>query len=105
MFEKLSLPVIVAPMFLVSSVELVIASCKNGLVGSIPMLNARTAEDAENMLKQLKEALPTEPWAVNFIAHKTNKRHDSDLELIRTISTTNCNCISWSSWGSDRSSA
>ena len=83
MFEKLSLPVIVAPMFLVSSVELVIESCKNGVIGSIPMLNARTAEDAENMLKQIKEALPTEPWAVNFIAHKTNKRHDSDLELIK----------------------
>lgn len=84
MFDKLSLPVIVAPMFLVSSVEMVIASCKHGLVGSIPMLNARTAEDAENMLKELKEALPTEPWAVNFIAHKSNKRHDVDLELIKT---------------------
>lgn len=84
MFDKLKLPVIVAPMFLVSSVELVIESCRNGLVGSIPMLNARTAEDAENMLKKLKEELPTEPWAVNFIAHKTNKRHDTDLELIKT---------------------
>nr|WP_232337028.1 nitronate monooxygenase [Lysinibacillus timonensis] len=83
MFDKLSLPIIVAPMFLVSSVELVIASSKNGLVGSIPMLNARTEEAAEEMLKQLKEALPTEPWAVNFIAHKTNKRHDYDLALIK----------------------
>lgn len=83
MLNKLSLPVIVAPMFLVSSVELVIESCKNGLVGSIPMLNARTEEDAKMMLKRLKEALPTEPWAVNFMAHKTNKRYDSDLELIK----------------------
>ena len=83
MFENLSIPVIVAPMFLVSSPESVIASCKSGVVGSIPLLNARSAEACEVWLQQLKEALPTEPWAVNFIAHKTNKRHDVDLELIR----------------------
>ena len=83
LLDKLSIPVIVAPMFLVSSVDMVIASSKSGVVGSIPMLNARTAEECEEMLKQLKEALPTEPWAVNFIAHKTNKRHDSDLALIK----------------------
>lgn len=83
MFDKLSLPVIVAPMFLVSSPESVIAACRSGVVGSIPLLNARTAEACEGWLKELKEALPTEPWAVNFIAHKTNKRHDTDLELIQ----------------------
>ncbi|BDH62257.1 2-nitropropane dioxygenase [Lysinibacillus sp. PLM2] len=83
MLDKLSIPVIVAPMFLVSSVDMVIASSRSGVVGSIPLLNARTAEECEKMLKQLKEALPTEPWAVNFIAHKTNKRHDSDLALIK----------------------
>lgn len=83
MFTKLKLPVIVAPMFLVSNTESVIASCRNGVVGSIPLLNARTAEKCEEMLTELKAALPTEPWAVNFIAHKTNKRHDTDLELIR----------------------
>ena len=83
MLDKLKLPVIVAPMFLVSSPESVIASCKSGVVGSIPLLNARTAEMCEEWLKQLKAALPTEPWAVNFIAHKTNKRHDTDLALIK----------------------
>lgn len=83
MFDKLSIPVIVAPMFLVSSPESVIASCRSGVVGSIPLLNARTAEKCEEWLKEIKEALPTEPWAVNFIAHKTNKRHEIDLELIR----------------------
>lgn len=83
MFDELSLPVIVAPMFLVSSAESVIAACKSGVVGSIPLLNARTAEASEELLKELKEALPTEPWAVNFIAHKTNKRHDTDLQLIQ----------------------
>ncbi|SER67709.1 nitronate monooxygenase family protein [Psychrobacillus sp. OK032] len=83
MLTKLKLPVIVAPMFLVSSTESVIASCRNGVVGSIPLLNARTEEKCEEMLADLKAALPTEPWAVNFIAHKTNKRHESDLDLIR----------------------
>lgn len=83
MFDKLSLPVIVAPMFLISSPESVIAACKSGVVGSIPLLNARTAETCEVWLKELKEYLPTEPWAVNFISHKTNKRYDSDLELIK----------------------
>lgn len=83
LFDKLAIPVIVAPMFLVSTVELVIASCKSGVIGSIPMLNARTAEICEEWLKQLKDNLPTEPWAVQFVAHKTNKRHDTDLELIR----------------------
>ena len=83
MLDKLKLPVIVAPMFLVSSPESVIASCKSGVVGSIPLLNARTAEMCEEWLKQLNAALPTEPWAVNFIAHKTNKRHDADLSLIK----------------------
>lgn len=70
-------------MFLVSSPELVIASCKSGVVGSIPLLNARTAAACETLLKELKSALPTEPWAVNFISHKTNKRYEVDLELIR----------------------
>ncbi|TQR21283.1 NAD(P)H-dependent flavin oxidoreductase [Psychrobacillus vulpis] len=82
MFENLSIPVIVAPMFLVSSPELVIVSCRSGVVGSIPLLNAKTEEVCEEWLRELKNALPTEPWAVNFIAHKTNKRHDKDLELI-----------------------
>ncbi|MFJ7970323.1 hypothetical protein [Psychrobacillus sp. NPDC096389] len=64
MFTKLKLPVIVAPMFLVSSTESVIASCRNGVVGSISLLNARTAEKCEEMLAELKAVLPTEPWAV-----------------------------------------
>ncbi|MFC0272521.1 NAD(P)H-dependent flavin oxidoreductase [Metabacillus herbersteinensis] len=83
MFDKLAIPVIVAPMFLVSSPELVIASSRSGVVGSIPLLNARTAEICEEWLQELRAALPIEPWAVNFISHKTNKRLDSDLELIR----------------------
>lgn len=83
MFNQLSIPVIVAPMFLVSSVDLVVASCRSGVVGSIPLLNARTEEICETWLKELKEELQTEPWAVQFVAHKSNKRHDVDLELIR----------------------
>lgn len=83
MFDKLVIPVIVAPMFLVSSPEFVIASSRSGVVGSIPLLNARTVEKCEEWLQTLKASLPTEPWAVNYICHKTNKRLDTDLELIR----------------------
>lgn len=83
MFDKLVLPVIVAPMFLVSSPKLVIESSRSGVVGSIPLLNARTSEECAEWLDKLKVELPTEPWAVNYISHKTNKRLDTDLELIR----------------------
>lgn len=83
MFSRLELPVIVAPMFLVSSPELVIASSRNGLVGSIPLLNARTKEQCEEWLQQLSDELADVPWAVNYICHRTNKRLEEDLELIQ----------------------
>lgn len=83
MFDKLKLPVIVAPMFLVSSPKLVIESSRSGVVGSIPLLNAHTPEECTDWLEELKAALPTEPWAVNYISHKTNRRFEVDLELIR----------------------
>ncbi|OVE51747.1 NAD(P)H-dependent flavin oxidoreductase [Pseudobacillus badius] len=91
--QKVSLPVIMAPMFLVSSPRMVIEGCKSGIIGSFPLLNARTAET----LKEWMEAITLEleeaerqnpgqviaPWAVNFIAHRSNKRYDEDLELIK----------------------
>lgn len=70
-------------MFLVSSPRLVIESSKSGVVGSFPLLNARTSEILEEWLIEIKRELPTQPWAVNFISHPTNKRFDGDLELIR----------------------
>ncbi|MEK4425777.1 NAD(P)H-dependent flavin oxidoreductase [Solibacillus sp. FSL K6-1523] len=79
------IPVIVSPMFLVSTTEMVIEAGKAGVIGSFPLLNARTAEICAQWLIEVKNGLDKDiPWAVNFICHKTNnKRYDVDLELIR----------------------
>ncbi|UHA76184.1 nitronate monooxygenase [Paenibacillus sp. 481] len=92
MTQQLSLPVIVAPMFLISSPKMVIESCKAGLIGSFPLLNARTAEDLDDWMQQITDALYAAkakepgrriaPWAVNLIVHRTNKRFETDLALI-----------------------
>lgn len=82
--QKLSLPVIAAPMFLVSGPELVIQCCKSGIVGSFPALNQRTSEGFEEWLNQIEEALDEQdaPYAVNLIVHKTNRRVEADLKLV-----------------------
>ncbi|MGE6513312.1 NAD(P)H-dependent flavin oxidoreductase [Lysinibacillus sphaericus] len=78
-----SLPIIVAPMFLVSNPAMVIASSKAGAIGSFPLLNARPTAVCAEWLQEIKEALPTEPWAVNFICHPVaNERFEEDLQLI-----------------------
>ncbi|MFG6496192.1 nitronate monooxygenase [Fictibacillus sp. UD] len=91
--NQLILPVINAPMFLVSSPDMVIESCKNGIIGTFPLLNARTSDLLENWMKHIKEELEksqTEdpsakiaPWGVNLIVHRTNKRFEEDLALIK----------------------
>lgn len=70
-------------MFLVSSPELVIQASRNGVIGSFPLLNARTSEILEEWLIAIKGELLDLPWAVNFISHPTNKRFEEDLQLIR----------------------
>lgn len=78
------LPIIVAPMFLVSTPEMVIEAGKAGVTGSFPLLNARPVEKCADWLQEVKDALGETPWAVNFICHKkANKRYADDLELIR----------------------
>lgn len=83
--ERLALPVIAAPMFIVSVPELVIAQCRAGVVGSFPSLNARPASELENWLKRIESELaaypPAAPYAVNLIVHKSNDRLQHDLEL------------------------
>ncbi|MBB2203831.1 nitronate monooxygenase [Gluconacetobacter takamatsuzukensis] len=81
---RLALPAIVAPMFLVSTVELVLACCRAGVVGSIPSLNARPASVLEEWLERLTSSL-TEgdaPFAVNLIVHRSNARLEEDLALV-----------------------
>ncbi|MBT2569398.1 nitronate monooxygenase [Planococcus sp. ISL-110] len=80
----LKLPVIVAPMFLVSTPKMVIESSNAGVIGSFPLLNARPIEACAEWLKEVKESLGEKPWAVNFICHRgSNKRYEEDFELIR----------------------
>jgi nitronate monooxygenase len=89
--ERLALPVVGAPMFIVSAPELVIAQCKAGVVGSFPSLNARPAEEFEKWLQRIQSELaqhdaanprrPSTPFAVNLIVHKSNDRLAHDLEL------------------------
>ncbi|WP_373001775.1 NAD(P)H-dependent flavin oxidoreductase [Marinobacter sp.] len=89
--DTLSLPLVAAPMFLISGPELALACCKQGIVGSFPALNQRTSEGFEDWLIQMNEELEafrstnpgvkTAPYAVNLIVHRTNPRWQADLEL------------------------
>mgnify|MGYP001011475928 FL=1 len=82
LIDQLRLPVIVAPMFLVSGPDLVIASSNAGLIGSFPGPNARTTAELENWMHQINNAT-SNPWAFNMITHKSYDRFSEELELIK----------------------
>ncbi len=79
----LKLPVIAAPMFLVSGPDLVIAACKSGVIGTFPALNQRTTEGYAQWLDQIKAALgPGDAaYGVNMIVHPTNSRLMADMAV------------------------
>lgn len=88
--KDLSLPVIAAPMFLISGPKLVVECCKNGIVGTFPALNQRTSEGFEEWLIQIKSELEQfeketgkkpAPFGVNLIVHPTNPRLEADVKL------------------------
>ena len=89
--DRLRLPAIGSPLFIVSGPELVIAQCKAGVVGSFPSLNARPISQLDEWLARITEELaawdkahpdtPSAPFAVNQIVHKTNNRLDEDVAL------------------------
>jgi nitronate monooxygenase len=81
--ERLKVPVIGAPLFIISNPELVLAQCRAGVVGSFPALNARPAELLETWLARLTAELSAQdaPFAVNQIVHKSNDRLEHDLDL------------------------
>jgi len=89
--ERLRIPVIGSPLFIVSGPELVIAQCKAGIVGSFPALNARPVSQLDEWLAQITEELAdwdrknpdrlSAPFALNQIVHKTNNRLEQDVEL------------------------
>jgi len=88
--KELSLPVIAAPMFLISGPQLVIECCKNGIVGTFPALNQRTSQGFEDWLIEIKIALAdfeketgnkAAPFGVNLIVHHSNPRLEVDLAI------------------------
>ena len=89
--DRLPFPVIGSPLFIISNPKLVIAQCIAGVVGSMPALNARPAEQLEAWLIEITEALaahnaahpesPAAPFAVNQIVHKSNERLQHDMGL------------------------
>jgi nitronate monooxygenase len=88
--NRLQIPAVAAPMFLASGPELVIETCKAGMVGSFPALNQRTSAGFEEWLNTINSALTAfekdtgkqaAPFAVNLIVHKTNPRLEADLAL------------------------
>jgi nitronate monooxygenase len=79
--DRLALPVIAAPMFIVSNPDLVIAQCRGGIVGSFPALNARPQEALDEWLTTIRAGVGDAPFAVNQIIHPSNVRLDHDLDL------------------------
>ena len=82
--DRLRLPVMAAPMFLVSNPELVVACCRAGVVGSFPALNLRTTEDLDAWLTTITDQLAPDdaPYAVNLIVHSSNGRIRDDLAVL-----------------------
>ncbi len=88
---KLPLPIIGSPLFIISNPKLVIEQCKAGIVGSMPALNARPAEQLDEWLAEITETLaaynrtnpekPAAPFAINQIVHKTNDRLEHDMQV------------------------
>ena len=86
-----NLPVIAAPLFIVSNPKMLIAQCMAGVIGSMPALNARPAEQLEEWLIEITTALdaynrehpdkPAAPFAINQIVHKSNERLEHDMAL------------------------
>jgi nitronate monooxygenase len=89
LFDRLRLPVMGSPLFIISGPELVIAQCKAGIIGSFPALNARPQSMLDEWLHQITEELsawnranpdrPAAPYAVNQIVHKSNDRLEADI--------------------------
>jgi len=81
--RRLKLPLIAAPMFLISGPDLVIAACKAGATGCFPTPNARDTDILEQWLARISEEVTQAdaPWAVNLVVHRTNNRLEADLAL------------------------
>ena len=89
--QNLPLPILAAPLFIISNPKLVIEQCKAGVVGSMPALNARPSSQLDEWLAEITEALathdrahpesPAAPFAINQIVHKSNDRLEHDMQV------------------------
>jgi nitronate monooxygenase len=81
--QRLRLPVVAAPMFLVSNPQLVLACCNSGIVGSFPALNQRDSSGFKDWLQEIETGLDRSaaPYAVNLIVHGSNPRLQADLAI------------------------
>ena len=84
MQSRMRLPVISAPMFLVSGPELIIAACKSGVMGAMPGPNARTTEDLRKWFETIASSVGPDdaPWAFNMITHSSYGRFDEEIALV-----------------------
>ncbi len=78
----LRLPVVAAPMFLASTVRIVVETCRAGIIGTLPALNARSSEILDEWLTELDRECNNAPYGVNLIVHKSNARLEADLQLL-----------------------
>jgi len=85
--QNLTLPLIAAPMFRISGPDLVIAACRNGVIGAFPTLNARTSQELDTWLRRIGEGLAgapgkVAPWAANLIIGREPRRLEGDMEVL-----------------------
>jgi len=82
--ERLRLPAIAAPMFLISGVDMVLAACKAGIIGAFPANNARTLDELDEWMGTIARTLPADapPWAMNVMVHRSYARCDEEMELV-----------------------
>src|SRR5690606_13467682 len=91
LYQSMTLPVMAAPMFIVSNPALVIAQCASGIIGSVPALNARPQEKLKDWLDEIDDTLSEllerhperriAPYAINHIIHQSNDRLEQDLRV------------------------
>lgn len=95
LLASLRLPLIAAPMFLVSGVELVLAACRNGVVGAFPTVNCRSSVELDHWLTRIRAGLEAHeqeagraaaPWCANLVVHPSNPRLADDLAVVRAHS-------------------
>src|SRR4030088_1459876 len=88
--ERMAIPAIAAPMFLVSNPALTLACCSEGIMGSFPAHGTRSREEFQAWLDEMQEGMKRledsakkpAPWAVNLVVHPSNPRYPGDLDLV-----------------------